>query len=185
MRSAVGSGATRRERLSVILTRQGRVCGNTSRRSRSHVGSAGTPADHLSTRSNRSSSYTIHAELSSCLATRRHVFLHARDVSPGRDSFVTTRPGRCSAGRSTRAGRWRRSRLMRLCCSRSSPRDLDYNPIKHGLAECAHAWPWSKVSPARAGRRVRCQVVLRLRPQARADAGFRRTGQRGHRIGVR
>jgi len=23
------------------------------------------------------------------------------------------------------------------------PGDLDYNPIKHGLAECAHAWPWS------------------------------------------
>ena len=50
------------------------------------------PADHLSTRSNRCGSYASHAELSSCLATGLHVFLYARDVSPRRDSFVTTGP---------------------------------------------------------------------------------------------
>ena len=84
---------------------------------KSHVGSAGTPADHLSTRSNRCGSYTANAELSPCLPTRRHVFLHAGDVSPGTIPLWQPGPGRCSAGRSTRAGRWRRSRLMRLCCS--------------------------------------------------------------------
>src|SRR5258708_7505069 len=47
------------------------------------TGSAGTTADHLSTRPNRSSSYTTHAELSPRLPPRRHVFLHARHVPAG------------------------------------------------------------------------------------------------------